>query len=136
MHLNTSLYFVLNFFMLFPHLTLLSLYTDPVTWYKNTFSLTYPIRLAFVMLLVQTRKLKVRLLPHSFTLPVEDLQFQSGRNSVFILVACELQIASFRCQVLTIPSQGFGLSQHILWQLAVKTMDTETEREILVPEVY
>lgn len=37
--------------------------------------------------------------------------------------------------MLALPSQGFGLSQHILQQLAVKTMDMETEREILVPEI-
>lgn len=33
-------------------------------------------------------------------------------------------------------SQGFGLSQHILQQLPVKTTDMETEREFLVPEIY
>lgn len=33
-------------------------------------------------------------------------------------------------------SQGFGLSQHILQQPAVKTMDMETERAVLVPEIY
>lgn len=46
--------------------------------------------------------------------------------------------SSGSCQVpvLTLLSQGFGLSQHILQQLAVKTMDKETEREILVPEIY
>lgn len=31
---------------------------------------------------------------------------------------------------------GFSLSQHILQQLAVKPTDMETEREILVPEIY
>jgi len=39
-------------------------------------------------------------------------------------------------QVLTLPSQGFGLSQHISRQFAFKTMDMETERETLVPELY
>lgn len=42
----------------------------------------------------------------------------------------------FKVPVLILLSQGFGLSQHILQHLAVKTTDMETEREILVPEIY
>lgn len=130
MHLNTSL----KFSMLFPHLTLLSFYTDLLTPYKDTFSLTPPTRLAFVILLVQTGKLKMRILPHS-------LNCGGQKVSKWTQLSCHtcclwIPVARFRCQVLALPSQGFGLSQHILRQLAVKTMDMETEREILVPEIY
>lgn len=42
----------------------------------------------------------------------------------------------FQVPILTLPSQGFGLSQHILQKLAVKSTYMETEREFLVPEIY
>lgn len=79
------------------------------------------------MLLVQTGKLKLRLLPHSFH--VENKRFQSGCDSA-VTIVCKFQWP------ISGASQAFGLFQHILQQCAVKTMDMETEREILVPEIY